>query len=72
MDIDLDIENYDFNDLLKLFNIDYNFSEYDLKQCYKTVLKTHPDKSGLNKRIFLFYTKAFKILKNIFEYKNKN
>lgn len=71
MDIDLDIENYDFNDLLKLFNIDYNFSEYDLKQCYKTVLKTHPDKSGLNKEYFLFYTKAFKILKNIFEYKNK-
>ena len=71
MDIDLDIENYDFNDLLKLFNIDYNFSEYDLKQCYKIVLKTHPDKSGLKKEYFLFYSKAFKILKNIFEYKNK-
>ncbi len=71
MDIDLDIENYDFNDLLNLFNIDYNFSEYDLKQCYKIVLKTHPDKSGLKKEYFLFYSKAFKILKNIFEYKNK-
>ena len=62
MDIDLDIENYDFNDLLKLFNINYNFNAEDLKQCYKIVLKTHPDKSGLNKEYFLFYSKAFKIL----------
>lgn len=72
MDIDLDIDNYDFNDLLNLFNIDYSFNESDLKQCYKTVLKTHPDKSGLDQKYFLFYTKAFRLLKNVFEYKNKN
>lgn len=72
MDIDLNIENYNFNDLLNLFNLEYNFTERDLKQCYKTVLKTHPDKSGLDQEYFLFYTKAFKVLKNIFEYKNKN
>ena len=52
MDIDLDIDNYNFNDLLNLFNIDYNFNEKELKQCYKTVLKTHPDKSGLDQKYF--------------------
>ena len=72
MDIDLNVDNYDYNDLLKLFNIDHKFNESDLKQCYKTVLKTHPDKSGLDKKYFLFYTKAFKVIKNIYEYKNKN
>ena len=43
----------------------------NLKKCYKTVLQTHPDKSGLDPNYFLFYTKAFKILKNVFNYKNK-
>lgn len=71
MDIDLNIENYDFNDLLDLFNLNHNFGEVELKKCYKTVLQTHPDKSGLNPSYFLFYTKAFKILKNVFNYKNK-
>lgn len=69
--LDLNINNYELNDLLNLFKLDINFSEEDLKLCYKTVLKLHPDKSGLDKDYFLFYTKAFKMLKNIFEYKNK-
>lgn len=71
LDLDLDINNYNLDDILRLFNIDYNFNESDIKICYKTVLKLHPDKSGLDKKYFLFYTKAFKVLKNVYEYKNK-
>ena len=71
MNIDLNIENYNFHDLLELFNLNHNFGENELKKCYKTVLQTHPDKSGLDPNYFLFYTKAFKILKNVFNYKNK-
>lgn len=71
MDIDLNIENYNFNDLLELFNLNHNFGETELKKCYRTVLQTHPDKSGLDPNYFLFYTKAFKILKNVYNYKNK-
>lgn len=72
MNVDLNIDNYNYDDLLNLFNINHNFNETDLKQCYKKVIKTHPDKSGLGNEYFLFYTKAFKMIKNIYEYKNKN
>lgn len=71
LSLDLDIDNYNLDDILRLFKVDYNFNEGDIKNCYKTVLKLHPDKSGLDKEYFLFYTKAFKVLKNVYEYKNK-
>lgn len=71
LSLDLDIDNYNLDDILRLFKVDYNFNEDDIKNCYKTVLKLHPDKSGLDKEYFLFYTKAFKVLKNVYEYKNK-
>jgi hypothetical protein len=69
--IDLDIENYDFDDILNLFNLDYDFGINELKQVYKVVLKTHPDKSGLDKKYFIFYGNAFKKLKKIYDYRNK-
>jgi len=71
LDIDLNIENYNFNDLLKLFNLKNNFCDNELRNCYKIVVQTHPDKSGLDKKYFLFYTQAFKILKKVYEYNNK-
>lgn len=69
--LDLDIENYNLEDLLCLFKLDINFGESDLKQIKQIVIKTHPDKSGLDKSYFLFYCKAFKVLKNLLEFKNK-
>lgn len=66
--VDLNIKNYNFNDLLKLFNLNKDYTNEDLKICYKFILKTHPDKSGLEPKFFIFYTKAFKILKNILIY----
>ena len=71
MDIDLNIENYNLEDILNLFKLDINFNNNDLTNAKKIVLKTHPDKSGLDKEIFLFYCKAFRILKNINDFKNK-
>ena len=71
MEIDLDINNYNLKDILKLFNINYHFTIDDLKKCKKTVLNLHPDKSNLDKNYFLFYSKAYRILVNIFEFKNK-
>ena len=54
-DIDLNIDNYELPDILKLFNISYNFNKEDLKKCKKYVLKTHPDKSNLPKEYFFFF-----------------
>ena len=68
---DLDIDNYDLKDILTLFNISFNFDEHDLKTCKKTVHMSHPDKSGLDKDYFLFFCKAYNILVNIFNFKNK-
>ena len=49
MDIDLNINNYDFDDILKLFKIKYDYNLDDLKNIKQIVLQTHPDKSGLPK-----------------------
>lgn len=69
--MDLNINNYNLEDILKLFKIPMNFLEADLKQAKKIVLKTHPDKSGLSPEYFLFYSKAYKILYSIYTFKNK-
>ena len=70
--LDLDIDNYDLNDILNLFSIDSDFSNDDLKNCKKKVLMTHPDKSRLPKEVFLFYSKAYKLLENIYIFKCKD
>jgi hypothetical protein len=72
MDIDLNIENYDLNDLLALFKLDFDFAAEDLKKVKKTVMQTHPDKSGLDKKYFLFFTSAYKIIFSIHEFRHKS
>jgi len=66
-DLDLNIDNYELRDLIKLFNIPLHFQEADLKNAKKMVLKTHPDKSGLDKEYFLFFSQAFKYLLKVFQ-----
>ena len=67
--IDLDIDNYGLNELLSLFKLDYNFNSDNLKQAKKIVLMTHPDKSRLDKKYFLFFTKAFKVIYSIHQFR---
>jgi len=69
--MDLDINNYNLDDILTLFKIPVDFNESDLKRAKQKVLKTHPDKSGLPSEYFLFYSKAYKVLYSIFSFKNK-
>ena len=70
-DIDLDITNYNYEDLLRLFTMPYDFDENDLKRAKKVVLKMHPDKSHLSPEYFLFFSKAYKTIYSIYEFKNK-
>lgn len=65
--MDLNIENYTFEDLLHLFNLEPNFSFHDLKQAYKIVYKAHPDKSGLEKDYFIFLRSAVEMLRHVKE-----
>ena len=46
-------------------------SEDIMKECKKTVLKTHPDKSHLDEKYFIFFSKAYKKLQGIYEFQNK-
>jgi hypothetical protein len=64
-DIDLNIHNYDLTELLQLFKIPFHFGENELKHAKKIVLKMHPDKSGLDKEYFLFFSQAYKYLLKI-------
>ena len=70
--MDLDITNYDYEDILKLFNISKQFTTEDLKSAKKRVLASHPDKSGLDKSYFLFFSSAYKILFNIYNFREKH
>jgi len=69
--LDLDINNYDINDILNLFNISNRITEEDLKKAKLKMLKTHPDKSGLDPKFFRFYSEAYKIIYLIWEFKEK-
>jgi hypothetical protein len=71
MSVDLDINNYNLEDILNLFKVPINFDEKDLKRAKQVVLKTHPDKSGLDSKYFLFYSKAYKMLYSLWDFRKK-
>ena len=70
--MDLNIENYDLDDILNLFKMPKNFVEEDIKAAKKIVLKTHPDKSGLHPDYFRFYSQAYKKIYFIWKFKSKS
>ena len=57
-ELDLDINNYGYLELLTLFGLGHDYDEKDLKDAKKIVLKMHPDKSKLGPEYFLFFSKA--------------
>lgn len=71
MNVDLDIDNYELDDILRLFKLDYDFDNNDLKKAKLMALKTHPDKSNLKKEYFIFFSKAYNILLKIYKFRNK-
>jgi curved DNA-binding protein CbpA len=71
--IDLNIENYSREELYKLFGFKTSVILTDeiMKEIKKIVLKTHPDKSRLDNKYFIFFNKAFKKIQEIYEFQNK-
>ena len=69
--VDLNIDNYQLDDVLNLFRIPIDFNETDLKRAKQIVLKTHPDKSNLDPEYFRFYSKAYKMLYTIWEFRKR-
>lgn len=71
--LDLNIENYSREELYKLFGFRKSviLTEENMKEAKKVVLKTHPDKSRLDNKYFIFFNKAYKKLQEIYEFQNK-
>ena len=69
--LDLNIQNYDLEDILGLFKINGQLTEQELKRAYRMYLKTHPDKSGLDARVFRFFKQAYDVLSKIYYFRNK-
>ena len=71
--LDLNIDNYSLEDLYNLFNIPGGIlNEYSLKTAKQIVYKMHPDKSHLDPKYFLFFSKAYKCIFSIYEFQNKS
>ncbi len=67
----LDINTYSLDDLLNLFELDYNLSANDMLRAKRKVLMMHPDKSNLPSTYFIFYKKAYEIVLDLHRSKNK-
>ncbi len=67
------ISDYSLDDLFRLFKLENkNLTDEKMKEARKFLLKLHPDKSGLDPQYFIFYSKAFESIQNIYEYQNKS
>lgn len=69
---DLNFDNYSLEEILKLLKLSVNFGENELKSAKRMVLMTHPDKSGLDPEIFLFFTKAYKYAFFIYQFRHRS
>ena len=66
--MDLNIENYNFDEILNLFSLNNEYGVEELKRAKKVVLNLHPDKSRLNKDIFIFYKTCYNLLLEVYEF----
>jgi len=62
---------YSLEELLGLFDLTYDITLTDLKRAKKVVLMTHPDKSKLDSKYFLFYKQAFDVIVRFYDNQNK-
>jgi hypothetical protein len=71
--LDLIIDNYSREELYKLFGFRTSaiLTDENMKEAKKIVLRTHPDKSRLDNKYFVFFKKAYEKLLEIYEFQNK-
>ncbi len=69
--LDLNLDNYDLDDILNLFKVDISLTDKALREARNTALLTHPDRSRLPKEFFLFFMKAYKVLEQVHSYRSR-
>jgi hypothetical protein len=62
--LDLNINNYSFEDILKLFKLGTSYDKSNLIETQKIVTKMHPDNSKLEKKYYDLFVKAYNILED--------
>jgi hypothetical protein len=70
-DIDFNINNYTFNDILKLFKLTHDYDENQLLKAKKMVIQTHPENSNIDRKYYDLFLQAYKIIKTSFDEKKK-
>lgn len=60
--LDINIYNYNLDEIRNLFHLDYNYQKKDLLKCKEIVVTLHPHNSKLEPHFFDFYSKAYKII----------
>ena len=70
-DLDLDIHNYDIDDIFSLFKIDYNYDINILKGNQKTSIET-TDKCSLDPKYFIFFKKAYEVIVNVYKFRTNH
>lgn len=68
----LNLDEYSLEDIMDLFGLDHGFTEADLRNAKKVIMKVHPDKSHLDRKFFIFFSKAYNILCYIFRFREKH
>lgn len=67
----LNLDEYNLEDIMDLFGLNHGFTESDLRNAKKVIMKVHPDKSQLDKKFFIFFSKAYNILCYIFRFREE-
>ena len=72
-DIDFDINNYNFNDLLNLFNLSTDYTKEQLVNAKNILIKIHPNNSHYDKKYYDLFLQAYNIIQtNLKEKKIQN
>jgi hypothetical protein len=69
--MDLNLDHYSLQDLLKLFKLRENFTANEFKEAKKIVHALHPDKCSEKIEYYLFFNKAYKLLESVNQFKHK-
>ena len=69
--MDLNLDHYSLDELLKLFKLPKPFTEKQLKDARKIVVSVHPDKCNLPKEYFLFFYNAYALVESIYKFNQR-
>jgi len=68
-ELDLNIENYNLDDILDLFQLNMDFTYSELKGAIKILYKVHPDKSTLDTKYFIFFKEAYSVILGLYKHR---